>query len=69
MYADGTSATCSAEDLTELCNALKTEVDNIAEWVRQNKLSLITDKIEYMVVGHTRHTNSITEPIEIKINE
>ncbi len=35
MYADDTSVTCSAEDLAELCNDLKTEVDNIAEWLRQ----------------------------------
>ena len=69
MYADDTSVTCSAEDLVELCNDLKTEVDNIAEWLRQNKLSLNTDKTEYMVVGHKRQTNSISEPIEIKINE
>ena len=69
MYADDTSVTCSAEDLVELCNDLKTELDNIAEWLRQNKLSLNTDKTEYMVVGHKRQTNSIFEPIEIKINE
>ena len=52
MYADDTRVTCSAEDLTELCNDLKTEVGNIAEWLRLNKLSLNTDKTEYMVVGH-----------------
>ena len=69
MYADDTSVTCSAEDLTELCNDLKTEVGNIAKWLRLNKLSLNTDKTEYMVVGHKRQTNSISEPIEIKINE
>ena len=69
MYTVDTSVTCSAEDLNELCNDLKTEVDNIAEWLRQNKLSLNTDKTEYMVVGHKRQTNSISEPIEIKINQ
>ena len=69
MYVDDTSVTCSAEDLTELCNDLKTEVRNIAEWLRLNKLSLNTNKTEYMVVGHKRQTNSISEPIEIKINE
>ena len=67
MYANDTSVTCSAEDLTELCNDLKTEVGNVAEWLRLNKLSLNTDKTEYMVVGHKRQT--ISEPIEIKINE
>ena len=69
MYADDTSVTCSVEYLTALCIDLKTEVDNIAEWLRQNKLSLNTDKTEYMLVGHKRQTNSISEPIEVKINE
>ena len=52
MYADDTSVTCSAEDLIELCNDLKTEVANIAEWLRLNKQSFNTDKTEYMVVDH-----------------
>ena len=30
MYADDTSVTCSAEDIDELCNDLRTEVDDIA---------------------------------------
>ena len=37
MYADDTSITCSAKDIEELCNELKTEGKNIAEWMRQNK--------------------------------
>ena len=69
MYAADISVTYSAEDLAERCHDLKTEVDNIAEWLKQNKLSLNTDKTEYMVVGHKRQTNNISEPIEIKINE
>ena len=68
MYADDTSVTCSAEDIDELCNDLRTEVDNIAEWLRQNKLSFDTDKTEYMVVGHKRQTNRINGPLEVNIN-
>ena len=52
MYADDTSVTCSAEDIDELRSDLRAEVDNTAEWLRQHKLSLNTDKTEYMVVGH-----------------
>ena len=54
MYADDTSITCSPKDIEELCNDLKTEGKNIAEWMRQNKLSLNTNKIEYIVNGHKR---------------
>ncbi len=35
MYADDTSVTCSSEHIDQLCNDLKIEVDNIAEWLRQ----------------------------------
>ena len=69
MYADDSSVTCSAEDIDQLCNDLRAKVDNVAEWLRQNKLSLDADKTEYMVVGHKRQTNCIHGPVEVKINE
>ena len=56
------------QGIDELCNDLRTEVDNIAEWLRQNKLSLNTDETEYMVVGHKRQTNCIQGPLEVNIN-
>ena len=56
------------EDIDELCNDLKIEVENVAEWLRQNKLSVNTDKTEYMVVGYKRQSNHILRPIEISIN-
>ena len=64
MYANYTSVTCSAEHIDELCSDLRAEVDNIAEWLRQNKLSLNTDKTEYMVVGHKRYGYMDTVLIE-----
>ena len=68
MYADNTSVTCSAEDIDEHCSDLRAEVDNTAEWLGQNKLSLNTEKTEYMVVGHLRQTNRIHGPLEVNIN-
>ena len=68
MYANDTSVTSSAEDIDQLCNDLKAEAKHIAEWLRQKKLSLNTDKMEFMVVGHKRQTNHILRPIEISIN-
>ena len=59
MYEDDTGITCSAKDNEELCNDLKTGGKNIAEWMRQNKLSLNTNKTEYMVIGHKRRINHI----------
>ena len=68
MYADDTSITCSGEDIYDLCKDLKAEIDNITEWLRQNKLSLNTAKTEYMVVDHKRQTNHIPGPLEVNVN-
>ena len=68
MYADDTSITCSGEDIYDLCNDLKAEIENITEWLRQNKLSLNTAKTEYMVVGHKRQTNQIPGLLEVNVN-
>ena len=67
-HADDTSVTDSFEGIEKLCNDLRTEVDKIAEWLRQNKLSLNNDKTEYMVVGHKRQTNRIHGPFEVNIS-
>ena len=54
--------------IEELCNDLKTQGKNIAEWMRQNKLSLNTNKTEYMVIGHKRRINHIQGEINVEIN-
>ena len=56
MYANDTSVTCCADDIDELCNDPKTEVENIAEWLRLSKLTLNTDTTEYIVVGQKLQT-------------
>ena len=63
MFADDDSVTCLAEDIDELYNDLIAEVDNIAECMRQNRLSMNTDKTEYMVFGYKRQTNRIHGPL------
>ena len=45
IYADDTSVTCFAEGMEELYNDLQNELINISDWMRQNKMSLITKKI------------------------
>ena len=67
MYADDTSVTCSAKDIDDLCNGLEAEIDNITEWLCQNKLSLNTDKTENMVACYKRETNHVIDPLEVNI--
>lgn len=68
MYADETNIKCSANNIEELCNDLKTEGKNIAEWMRRNRLSLKTNKTEYMVIGHKRRINHIQGELSVEIN-
>ena len=53
---------------SDLCNDLKAKIENIAKWLLQNKLSLSTDKTEYMIVGHKRQTNRILGQLEVIVN-
>ena len=69
MYADYTSATCSAEDIDTLCDDLRTELTNISEWMRQNKLSLNANKFEFLTVAHKRQLNVIHEPVQLKVHQ
>ena len=69
MYADDTSVTCSAEDIDTLCDDLRTELTNISEWMRQNKLSLNANKSEFLIVGHKRQLNGIHEPVQLQVDE
>ena len=69
-YTDDTSVTCPAGNIDKLYNDLSTEVDNIAEWLGQNELSLNTDKTNVSVlVTKTRITNWIYGPLEVNIDE
>ena len=69
MYADDTSVTTSAEDIDTLCDDLRTELTNISEWMRQNKLSLNANKSEFLIVGHKRQLNGIHEPVQLQVDE
>ena len=69
MYADDTSVTCSAEDIDTLRDDLRTELTNISEWMRQNKLSLNANKSDLLIVGHKRQLNGIHELVQLKVDE
>ena len=59
MYADDACVNIASENLNELLTDLKNELENISNWMRIDKLSLITSKSEYMVIGHRRQLNKV----------
>ena len=65
----GYSVTCSTEDKETLCDDLRTELTNISEWMRQNKLSHNANKSEFLIFGHKRQLNGIHEPVQLKVDE
>ena len=54
MYADDTEITISSSNQAQLTETAQTELLNIAEWMRINKLSLNPTKTEYMIIDHPR---------------
>ena len=69
MYADDTSVKCSAKDIDTLSDDLRTELTNISEWMRQNKLSLNANKSEFLIVGHKRQLNGMHDLVQLKVDE
>ena len=52
IYADDTEVTKSSNKQAELTESAQAELLNIEGWMRINKLSLNTAKIEYMIIDH-----------------
>ena len=44
MYADDTSISYASNEINELFNEIKGELDLVSSWMRQNKLSLNAEK-------------------------
>ena len=61
LYADDTDTTISSSDIGDLIRSFKTELDNISDWMRVNKLRVNPDKTEFMVIGNPRRTNKFAD--------
>ena len=61
LYADDTETTISSSDIGDLTRSFQTELDNISDWMRVNKLSINPDKTEFMVIGNPRRTNKFAD--------
>ena len=59
MYADNTHTTIASDDINELAQMMKEELQNISEWMRVNKLSANSKKIEFMLIGHPRRIDKL----------
>ena len=69
LYANDTSITCSSADSVSLQRNIEIEMANVAEWMRQNRLSLDVNKSEFMVIRHSRQHNNLEELNEIEVSQ
>ena len=53
LYADDTETTISSSDIGDLIRSFQTQLDNISDWMRVNKLSVNPEKTEFMVIGQS----------------
>ena len=56
MYADDTSITLGGEDAYQLLENLRNELQDVTDWLRQNKLSLNVAKCEFMFLGNSKQS-------------
>ena len=62
IFADDTQIDRSSSDVNTVTNALN-DLKNVCDWLSTNKLSLNTEKTEYMIIGSHQRIRSIeTEP-------
>ena len=54
IYAEDTTVTYAASVLLELHQVITTDLSNVSEWMRVNKLSLNVNKGKFIVIGNTK---------------
>ena len=62
-HADDTCVTIASEHLNDLITDLKNELENISNWMRINKLCWNASKSQFMVVGHRRKLNRVSDEL------
>ena len=69
MYADDTSITLGGEDAYQLLEDLRNELQDVIDWLRQNKLSLNVTKCEFMFLGNSKQLGKISKIGDLKVGE
>ena len=69
MHADDTNITCSSTDSASLQRNIEIEMANVAEWMRQGRVSLRANKSEFMVIRHSTQHSNLDELNKIEVNQ
>ena len=62
MYTDDTSITIAGASSYEIDSKMNADLGNIYEWLRANRLTLNTTKMEFLLVGSRQRSSKVTFP-------
>ena len=68
MYADDTHLTYAGDCVDNLQLYLNLDLENVHNWLRENKLTLNTTKTEFMLIGSRQRLSTLTDSPTITIN-
>ena len=69
MYADDTHLTYAGDFVDNLQLDLNLDLENVRNWLRENKLTLNTTKTEFMLIGSRQRLSTLTDSPTITIND
>ena len=60
MFADDTQIATSSDDIKVITETLNRDLNNVANWLSANKLTLNNSKTEYMIIGSKKRLSQVT---------
>ena len=69
MYADDTHRIYAGDCVDNLQLYLNQDLENVHNWLRENKLTLNTTKTEFMLIGSRQRLSTFTDSPTITIND
>ena len=69
MYADDTHLTYAGDNADNIQLHLNQDLQNVHNWLRENKLTLNMTKTEFMLIGSRQRLSTLTESPTIAIND
>ena len=67
MFADDTQIATSSDDIKVITETLNRDLNNVADWLSANKLTLNNSKTEYMIIGSKRRLSQVTADPAINV--
>ena len=67
MFADDTQIATSSDDIKVITETLNRYLNNVANWLSANKLTLNNSKTEYMIIDSKKRLSQVTADPAISV--